>query len=289
MTTRSRTRLVAGACAVALTAGVHAANPAPKAAAPLAKPNEFDCMIEPAQVVDVRSPVVGILQQVHARRGQTIRKGDVLVTIESSVERSATDTARFRADAQGAIQLARNKVSAAQEKARRMHELHAEEIVSAQARDDAAAELKLAQSELKSAEENAELARLEHRQALDQLNRRVLKSPFDGVVVDTYLHPGALVDGGGDQKKPILKIAQTHPLIVQSILPFKLFPQVRQISSATVVPEPPFAQGYTAKIKAVDRVIDSSAGTFGIVFELDNVKQDLPAGLRCKVTLPGVM
>lgn len=58
---------------------------------------EFDCMIEPAQTVELRSPVVGILQQAHARRGQLVRKGDVLVTIESSVERSAADTARFRA------------------------------------------------------------------------------------------------------------------------------------------------------------------------------------------------
>jgi RND family efflux transporter MFP subunit len=281
MTTRWRLRTAAVAWGLAMTVSAQAAG------AP-AKPNEFDCMIEPAQVVDVRSPVVGILQQVHARRGQTIRKGDLLVTIESSVERSATDTARFRADAQGAIQLARSKVSATQEKSRRMQELHAEEIVSAQARDDAAAELKLAQSELKSAEENAQLAKLEHRQALDQLNRRVLRSPFDGVVVDTYLHPGALVDTG-DQKKPILKIAQTHPLLVQSILPFRLFPQVRQITRATVMPEPPFATTYIAKVKAIDRVIDSAAGTFGIVFELDNIKQDLPAGLRCKVTLPGVM
>jgi multidrug efflux pump subunit AcrA (membrane-fusion protein) len=66
-----------------------------------ASSNEFDCMIEPAQIIEIRSPVVGILQQVHARRGELIRKGDVLVTIESSVEQSATDTALFRPQAQG--------------------------------------------------------------------------------------------------------------------------------------------------------------------------------------------
>jgi len=254
------------------------------AAAAQAANNEFDCMIEPMQIVEIRSPAAGLLQQVHASRGEPIRKGQLLVTIESSVEQSAADTARFRAGAQGALSTARNKVDATREKARRMSELHEEEFVSAQARDDAAAELKLAESELRTAEENAQLARLEHRQSVDQLNRRVLYSPFDGVVMDQYLYPGALVDGG-EGKKPILKIAQTQPLAVQAILPFKLFPRVKPGMAAVVVPEAPFAREIPARIRTVDRVIDSAAGTFGIVANVDNAKQALPAGIRCKLRI----
>jgi RND family efflux transporter MFP subunit len=244
-------------------------------------------MIEAAQMVEIRSPVVGILQQVHARRGDFIRKGDLLVTIESSVEQSAADAARFRSEAQGAILLARNKVSAAREKARRMDELYKEEFVSGQARDDAAAELKLAEAELKSAEETMELAKIEHRQSVDQLNRRVLRSPFNGVVVDQYLFPGALVDAG-EGKKPILKIAQTQPLLVQAILPFRYFPDVKVGASAVVVPEKPFMRQITARIRTVDRIIDSAAGTFGVVAEIPNAGRDLPGGIRCKIQLAGL-
>lgn len=75
-----------------------------------ARATDFDCMIEPAKVVELRSPVVGILQEVHVRRGDKIRQGQLLVSIESSVERSEVDTARFRSDAQGALQLARSKL-----------------------------------------------------------------------------------------------------------------------------------------------------------------------------------
>ncbi len=246
---------------------------------------EFDCLIEPAQVVEVRSPVVGILQQVHARRGDFIAKGAVLVTIESSVEKSAADAARFRSEAQGALLLARGKVAAGREKARRMNELLVEEFVSQQARDDAVAELKLAEAEQRTAEENTQLARLEHRQSVDQLNRRVLRSPFNGVVVDQYLFPGALVDSG-EGKKPILKIAQTQPLIVQAILPFRFFPEVKLGDAATVVPEKPFTREIAARIRTVDRVIDSAAGTFGVIAEIPNAGRDLPGGIRCKLRLP---
>lgn len=252
-----------------------------------AAPDEFDCLIEANQVVEIRSPTVGLLQQVHARRGETIRAGQLLVTIESSVERSAADAARLRAEAQGGLQLARAKVAAARDKARRFSALAAEEFVSAQAGDDARAELAAAESELRQAEEGHQLARAEHRQTVDQLARRQIFAPFNGVVVDQYINPGAVVDAS-DGKKPILKIAQTQPLAVQVILPFKLFPQVQPGQHVVVRPEAPFGGAIDAVIRTKDRVIDASAGTFGVVATLDNARQTLPAGIRCKLQLPGL-
>ena len=250
-------------------------------------PSDFDCLIEPAQVVEVRSPVVGLLQQVHVKRGDTIRQGQVLVNIESSVEQSASETAKARAAAEGALQQARHKVDATREKSRRVAELSEEEFVSAQARDDAAAEARQAVAEQKTAEESAQIALLEHRQALDALNRRVLRSPFNGVVVDQYLYPGALVDAG-DSKKPILKIAQTQPLAVQAQLPFRFFPQLAIGTAAVVVPEKPFTREIRTKVATVDRVIDSAAGTFGVVLHLPNAKNELPGGIRCRLQLPSL-
>ncbi len=272
------TQAMAGAAAVLTT--MLSLAPVPGRAAP----EEFDCMIEPAQTVELRSPVVGLLQQVHAARGERIRRGQVLVTIESSVEQSAADAAKYKAQAKGAIELARGKAAAASEKARRMAQLHEDEFVSAQARDDALAEHKLAEAELKTALENADLARLEHRQSMDQLNRRVLRSPFDGVVMDQYLYPGALVDAG-EGKKPILKIAQTRPLAVQAVLPSRLLPQVQRGGAVVVVPEKPFSAEIPATIRTADRVVNSAAGTFGVAAHLPNERDQLPGGIRCRLRL----
>ena len=148
---------------------------------------------------------------MHARRGEAIRQGQVLVTIESSVETNAAESTKARAEAQGGTELARAKVAALREKARRLVELQAEEFVAPQAVDDAQAELKLAEAGLKSSAENNQVARLDHRQAVDTLRRRQILAPFGGVVIDQYLYPGALVDPT-DRKKPVLKIAQTYPL-----------------------------------------------------------------------------
>ena len=254
---------------------------APAFAAPAA---DHDCIIEAAQTVEIRSPVVGILERVHARRGEAIRQGQVLVTIESSVETNAAESTKARAEAQGGAELARAKVAALREKARRLVELQAEEFVAPQAVDDAQAELKLAEAELKSSAENNQIARLDHRQAVDTLRRRQILAPFSGVVIDQYLYPGALVDPS-DSKKPVLKIAQTHPLAVQVLLPVKAFSQVRIGQRIAVTPEAPFQRELKARIRTVDRVIDAAAGTFGIVADLDNARSELPAGLRCRVSL----
>jgi len=270
----------------ALAAALMLATPAWVASATAAT-DEFDCLIEANQVVEIRSPTVGLLQQVHARRGETIRAGQLLVTIESSVEQSAADAARLRAESTGGLQLARGKVAALREKARRLTALAEEEFVSAQAGEDARAELSLAESELRQAEEGQRLAQAEHRQTVDQLARRQIRSPFAGVVVDRYLNPGALVDAG-DGKKPIMKIAQTQPLAVQAILPFRLFPQIQPGQRVVVRPEAPFGGAIDAVIRTKDRVIDAAAGTFGVVATLDNARQTLPAGIRCRLQVPGL-
>lgn len=246
---------------------------------------DYDCMIEPNQTVEIRSPVVGILERVHAGRGEAIRQGQVLISIESSVEASAAESAKARAEAQGQTELSRAKVAALREKARRLQDLLAEEFVSAQAVEDAQAELKLAEAELKTATENRQIARLDLRQAVDQLHRRQILAPFSGVVVDQYLYPGALMDSS-DTKKPVLKIAQTNPLKVQALLPVKAFTQVRPGQIVSVTPEAPFAdRAIKARVRTVDRVLDAAAGTFGIVAEIANPKGELPAGLRCRVKL----
>ena len=252
-----------------------------------ARAEDVECLIEAAQTVELRSPVVGLLEQVHVRRGDTVRAGQLLVTIESSLELSALATANYKAQAQGALQLARQKVSATGEKSQRLNSLFAEDFVSAQARDDAHAEWQLAQAELVTAEEAQQLARLEQRQAQDQLARRQLRSPFNGVVVDQYLYPGAVVDAG-EGKKPILKLAQTDPLAVQAVLPFRLFAQVKPGQPVQVLPEQPYGREIAATIRTVDRVIDAASATFGVVAELANPKQSLPAGIRCQLRLHGL-
>lgn len=174
------------------------------AVARLAWADAFECLIEPNQVVEIRSAVEGVIDKVHVKRGDRVKQGQLLVQLESSAEQSAADMARYRAQMEGRIVSAKNRLDYAMKKLDRSQEMQKQNFVAAQARDEAEAEKRIAESELKDALENRELAKHDHRHNTDLLNRRMLRSPFDGIVVDRMLNPGDLAEAGTG-RKPILK------------------------------------------------------------------------------------
>lgn len=241
----------------------------------------FECLIEPWQVIEIRSPVEGLIEKIAVQRGDPIRKGQLLVELQSAVERSSVESARYRMEMEGRIASARNRLDFANKKLRRSIELSEARFVAPQAKDEAEAEQRLAQSELLDALEARELARIEHRRAKDVLNLRRLQSPIDGVVVDRMLNVGDIAEAGTG-RKAILKVAQIDPLRVEVLLPVQAFGQIRPAMIGEVAVEG-FSERHAATVKLVDRVFDAASGTFGVRLELPNSGRKLPGGLRCQV------
>ena len=247
----------------------------------------YECLIEPTQAVEIRSPVVGLLEKVYVRRGDRVSKGQLIAALESNAEHAAADLARFRSEMTGPAITAENKIKFSKRKFQRRQDMHADKLMSEQDKDEAESELRLAESELHLAKENKQLARIEWRQQSSLLNLRSIRSPFDGVVVDQILYPGEVVEPGAD-KKPILKLAQIDPLRVHVILPITLFNKIKPGMSAEIIPESPVNGRYTGRIKIVDRLIDAASGTFGIFVELPNPKYEIPSGLKCRTEFQNI-
>lgn len=251
-----------------------------------AQANPYDCLIEPNQTVELRSPVEGVIHDVLVKRGDRVRAGQVLVQLDSSVEQSSVELAKYRAQVSGRLQSAKNRLDYTSKKYERSQELHSKEFVAAQARDEAQAEKLLAESAYKEAQEELEVARLEYRQAQEALSRRTLRSPFEGVVVDRLLNPGDLAESGTG-RKPILKLAQVRPLRVEVVLPIEAYGQIKRLSTADITPEA-LGGSYKATVTIVDSVFDAASGTFGVRLELPNTASALPAGVRCKADFPAL-
>ena len=245
----------------------------------------FECLMEAWQMVEIRSPAEGLIEKVYVQRGDTVKKGQPLVELLSAAERSAAESARFRSQMQGPIAQSRNRLEYATKKLARATELAQQHFTSAEARDQADAELRIAESELQAATENRDLARIDHRHALDLLNLRTMVSPFNGVVVDRLLNPGDLAEAGTG-RKPALKIAQIDPLRVDVVLPASLFGQLKPGMRAMVVPQG-LGGRHAATVRIVDKVIDAASGTFGVRLELPNPGNRIPAGIKCRVRFSG--
>jgi RND family efflux transporter MFP subunit len=240
------------------------------------------CTMLAYRSIDIRSPVTGLLESVPFGRGQAVRKGAVVATLEASVERSAVLLARQKADMVAGIDSGKARVELLSRKYERRKELAADRALSLQDRDDADLERRLAEAELKQAQEARQLAAHEWQQAQDQLNRRIIRSPIDGLVVDQYVQVGELVDPN-DAKRPILKLVQFDPLRVEVMAPVSQFGKVKVGDTITILPEPPIGGRIVAKVRLVDRMLDPSSGMFGVRLEIPNPKLSIPPGAACKV------
>ena len=241
--------------------------------------SSFDCVIEPTQTVNIRSPVVGVLKNVTVRRGDNVKKGQILAQLNSSVEAAATKLALYKAKMTTPITTAENKIDFAKRKFDRHRDMYAENFFSAQELEAAESELKLAQSELNMAHENQELAMLEWEYQNAQLKLRTIRSPFNGVLVEQNIYPGEVVEPSG-QEADILKLVQLDPLRIYVILPMTAFGKVTKGMEVKINPEIPPDKQFTGKVNIIDKVVDAASGTFGVFVRMANPKLAVPAGVK---------
>lgn len=263
-----RKRLLAGGFLLTICATTQAAT-------------SYDCLIEPAQTVELGTPVSGMLARVFVKRGDRVKRNQVLASLESHAEQAATELAHYKSQLVGPMELAQSKIEFSKRKFERRHDMAAEKLMSEQDSDDAEAELRQAQAELKVAEENREVARLEYLQQNSQLNLRTIRSPFDGVVVDQMIWPGETVEPGAT-KHAILKLAKLDPLQVRVVMPMQAFGKPALGMHARITPEVPSGKDYAATVSSIDRIIDAASGTFVVLLDLPNAKLDIPSGVKCK-------
>jgi len=255
--------------------------------APATVAAEFDCVMEPRQVVEIRSPVEGVIEKLTVDRGDFVTKGQLLVQLDAAVERASAALALQRSVLDGAIRSGESRVEYSMKKHGRQEELFKQNFISAQARDEAATERKLAESELKEALDNRRVAELEYKRQTEVLRLKTITSPLTGVVMERLMNPGEVAEAGVG-RKPILKVADIDVLHVEVVLPVAAFGKVKVGSKAEVLPDPPVGGRYSAVVSVVDRVFDAASGTFGVRLDLPNRQRKLPAGMRCKASFSGI-
>jgi RND family efflux transporter MFP subunit len=248
---------------------------------------DFECVIEPRRIVEVKAPVEGLIERILVDRGDVVKANQVLVEIDSGLERASADLAKYRATMEGAVKAGQSRVEFTTRKLERKEELVSLKFVSPQDRDETATEKRLAEAELMEAQDNRRVSELEYRRAMEAVRLRTLRSPFDGIVIDRSAHPGE-VARADDTRKPLLKLAQLDVLHVEAVLPVQAYGAVRLGMALEVMPEAPIGGTYSARIRVIDKVLDAPSGTFGVRLELPNPGLKLPAGVRCRVRLPGV-
>ena len=157
-------------------------------------PGEF----QPYLAVPIYAKLAGFVKRVAVDRGSTVKQGQVLVTLEAPEMQAQVTEAQSKAQA---LELQRAeaeaKLAAAQSTYDRLKAASAtpgvvaeNDVVVAQKTAEAA------QALVRSYEDSIKAAQAQVQSVKDLAQYLTLKAPFDGVITERNVHPGALVGPG---------------------------------------------------------------------------------------------
>ncbi|MEZ2418272.1 efflux RND transporter periplasmic adaptor subunit [Luteibacter sp. RCC_6_2] len=280
---------VAVASAIWLSSGgtpSHAAEPAAAPPAPevtvaqvLLRPvsdtNAFTGRIQAVDTIQIKPRVSGYVDSIHFREGATVKKGDLLFTIDprpyrAEVDRLAANLAQARAESKNA--------DANAARGTKLVEQHAVSREEADRLDTAAASAKAQVASVQAALDNARL----------NLSFTEVRAPVDGKVSNAQITPGNLVT----PSDTLTSVVTVDPMYVYFDVDEQTFLKLDRLRRQNGrAPEVEMgladeqAYPHVGKIDFVDNQVRAGAGTIRLRAVFPNADGAYTAGLFARVQL----
>jgi RND family efflux transporter MFP subunit len=229
--------------------------------------------LKPYNEVNLFPKVNGFVKTVFVDRGTLVKKGQLLVTLEAPEMESQLQAADSR------YMQARENAVASKEKYQRLKEAAKEPgSVSPLELDNALAKMKADEAMARS--ENSIVASVRTMQ--DYLN---IRAPFDGMIIQRNVSPGALVAPGKGTDQPMLILQDTRKLRLEVYIPEDYVDKVDLKQSVKFTFNAMPGQDQTAKISRSANALGSMRSE---AIEIDVLNQQgiLKPGMYAEVKIP---
>ena len=245
--------------------------------------HNLDCVVQPSEVIDLSSSVSGLISSIHFDRSDFVKIGDVVAQLESSVEQADAQLSAEQAQTNTAIKLRTAALTLGYKTKKRNKGLMNKSLISAAEVDQLDTDIRIAELNLALEKENKRLAQISSIRTDALLERRKVKSPINGFIIDRYKAVG---ERSNDD--PILRIAQLDPLHIEVIIPSVHFSKITTGMRATVRNRNDQAAEYDATVERIDKVLDAASGTFGVRLTVPNPDYKIPAGVLCSLEFQAI-
>lgn len=202
--------------------------------------------------VMLRPEVSGRITQLNFTDGQRVRKGQILVQFDDQLQ-------------QAQVQQALAELSIAQANQKRNQELVAQNFISQRSLDESAANLQVARAKLSLAQATA--------------GRLKIIAPFDGIAGIRLVNVGDYLKDGAD----IVNIEDIDAIFVDFRLPERFQAKVKRGQTALLDMDSLPGSKFSAKIQAIDPLIDANGRSVGVRGCVDNRQLQLRPGMFARV------
>ncbi len=237
--------------------------------------------------VNLYAKVKGFASQVKVDRGTWVRKGQVLVQLDAPEVLSEVNQAQAQVQAQQANLIQQqSKYRASRLTYRRLVETNrVEGAISLNEIDQAQSKMDADSALVMVAQESVQAAKANLRSKQDLKQYLTITAPFDGIIIERNISPGALV-GAGDAGKPLLVLEDTRTLRLTVAIPEAYANQLHKKSSVefmvNAIPERIFKGSLARSAESLQQDKRSMMAEF----DIPNAKGELKAGMYAQVKLP---
>jgi membrane fusion protein (multidrug efflux system) len=243
--------------------------------------------LRPYLAVPIYAKVSGFVQRVLVDRGSAVRRGQLLATLEAPEMQAQIVEAESRVQA---LELQRTeaaaKLAAAQSTFDRLKAASATPGVVAQNDVVIAEKTVEAAQALARSHEGLIKAAQAHVQSVKNLEQYLhIRAPFDGVIVERTVHPGALA-GSGQSVSPMFRLHQVTRLRLVVAVPEALVGSIVPKARVTfTVPAYP-GDTFSGVIDLVSRDLDEKTRSMPVELDVRNADLRLGAGMYPEVAWP---
>jgi RND family efflux transporter MFP subunit len=246
--------------------------------------------LTPYQTVAIYPRVTGFVKSIRVDRGSRVRAGDLIAVLE------APELAAQRSEAQSKVQSAEAQLGAVRSKADADASTY-DKLKAASATPGVVAgnDLVLAQKALEAdqgqvaaAQQNIEAARQALKSVSDFEGYLKVAAPFDGVVTERNIHPGAFVGpaSGPGAATPMVRLVEDTRLRLVVPVPEAY---TAGVTTGTQIPFSVAAypgQTFSGTVARIAHAVDVNTRTMAIELDVANKDGRLAPGTFCQVQWP---
>lgn len=230
------------------------------------------------------SKVPGEIKKMNVAEGDTVRKNDIVATLDQKDFRLAVRQAQAQlAAAKAGVNAAEIGLDTVTTKHGRLAQLRDKQVISQSAFEDIEGAQRSTQAQLMMAKSQVALAEVGLDAAKTNLSYTEIRAPFDGEVAKRLVDEGTRLNAM--PPTPIALLVDASKLKIVGSVSERDLPYVSVGSPVIITIDALQDAPIEAKVDRVEPIVDPQSRTAGIQVLLDNAKGKMQPGMSARLTI----
>lgn len=235
---------------------------------------------EAIEDIHVAVAETGVVQEIAVQLGQAVEKDELMVRLDSQVLRASLKTAQSKAKADANLQSAIIEHDTLAKRLIKVEELLGEGAARPEELVRAKADAQVAFHKVAAIREQLEVARYQLKELEAQIERKSVRSPIQGIVVELYRKPGEHVAINAPQ---IVRVVDLSQLRVTFHLPTPTA-LLMNVNDRLKLHFPETNQSAMGVVEYVSPITNADSRRVRVDVLIDNANGDYRSGLRCNIS-----